>query len=660
VFLWIECASSTEPGATPQPKQGSLIPDDTDGGTRQRIISNQMSATELSAAARVYWDDHKQSVKRSEWRASSEALLQMFRTDPKNVRLAEFCAREIAESIPPEVVAPAAQYAQLRSSIELLLEAIRRNPNQASLFWLVGSYCGHRLGDGGVYADDFADLFPHDGDFHQQLHEQVPIEPGGSGVDGKVHPLLVASLWFEKAEAVMASGDDIGNRRQFMVYSQSPLMWARYAEDIEEKGYRDVGAEMWRRSESRWNKLAKREFDTDESLIIKGWLRRCRFERDPRVVKSRKLFFQARRRYLQSSTRDDADKAASRTEFDQAFEQLSRALGEHTRMLNDQTFRESLANPILFYKVRLLDGAALPEDFALADLVTAAESDRWLAVGTAPWVSPPSGILRKRFGGTFGARHVSLSSDESKLFCGMSDASIWVIKSSTWGEPQIMKDVGNILSTGKGPNGQAAVVTESGGKLTVRYIDTGEVLCTHRESRGQSQVLLTPDGKRLLIHFGSLRFISRAIGQLTDKVEFSAGDVLREAPDRSTFLQFTNDGDRLLVGSTGGTIYQFDWKVGKMLSALVPSEAMAYAANAETTEVAVSSRDTLKIWSLPRSMQIASWKPRQGQVITALAFLDDGSLASGDTRGRVDLWVAGEERPRKSYEVHTRALFTLA
>ncbi|MHB8969837.1 MAG: hypothetical protein ACYC3X_08775 [Pirellulaceae bacterium] len=155
------------------------------------------------------------------WDKLSATLNQIARLQPNYISVWEFQAHNLSYNISAEFDDYRSRYHWVIKGLEFLLEGTKYNQRNPRLFWNLGWFTGHKIGQSDERVQ-FRRLFREDTDFHNTLMDYVNMN-NARGPDGRPDNWLVGYLWYLQSEAVVDKG--------------VPVTWMRL--DMNQEGYTD-------------------------------------------------------------------------------------------------------------------------------------------------------------------------------------------------------------------------------------------------------------------------------------------------------------------------------------------------------------------------------------------------------------------------------------
>ena len=270
--------------------------------------------------------------------------------------------------------------------------------------------------------------------------------------------------------------------------------------------------------------------------------------------------------------------------------------------------------------------------------------------------------------------HFMLTPDGSSLIVRSSSGIVQLVNVASHVETARVPYVGPVCAVGMTSDGRHLVgsQSESPGKgfasedrIEVRSVPSGETIATVKNAQ---TLAFTPDGNHVIIDIGAGRFARRRISDLTDKLEFRAGDI--KYLKKTKFFSPRPNDTTLIVADEVGYVHLVDWKMGKPVQQRVlllpfPSTCAVHRAGTLIAAGSGVARDDqrhafhgIKVWDFEHQREAQSWTVPDASGVVALAFLDETRVVSSDQQANVDLWTSGRRAPRRLY-THSAGIVSL-
>jgi hypothetical protein len=307
---------------------------------------------------------------------------KMAKSDPNDSRVWLLFGWNAAFNLSVESKDVNERYAYAKRGIERLVEGLGHNPTNTELYWNVGWYLHHRIGQ----MEDrskFRELFRKDKEFHKFLAKVVELK-AIDGPDGLPDNFLAAQRWFEKAIAVIEKHgeprDSMALPTPLIVYNYPAASQRAYAMTIEDEGrFGETAGNAWKRALKMWDDFGEREFVIQGAKVrlkesefgravvnYDYWKKRCQAEQSEPVLAARQASYSLLE-HLAKEQFDSTDEERAQTKllFDQAIGAWAKVDKEHPWLLDDDDSR--LGVLVNRYRRRVLNGKPLPDDFPLRD-----------------------------------------------------------------------------------------------------------------------------------------------------------------------------------------------------------------------------------------------------------------------------------------------------
>jgi hypothetical protein len=281
------------------------------------------------------------------------------------------------------------RYAHVKQGIEQLVEGLGHNPTDAELYFNIGWYLQHRIGQ----MDDqkaFRELFRKDKEFHKFLASHVELK-AIDGPDGLPDSFLAAQRWFEKTIAVVEKHGEPKDSKTFpvllIVHSYPAVSQREHAMAIEREGhFGETAGNAWKRALKMWDDFGERESVIQGAKVrlkdsesgraqvnYNYWKKRCQAEQTQDVLTARQASYRVlQHEAKQPSDSTDEERTQTKKFFDEAIGAWAKVDKEHPWLVDNDSGVEGL---ISRYRKRVLNGKPLPDDFPFRDV-----AKRWPGV----------------------------------------------------------------------------------------------------------------------------------------------------------------------------------------------------------------------------------------------------------------------------------------